>query len=58
MLKYNLHKAQKEGYRVKRPSGRAFFESIRHWTVQFDREYRGLDSPVTTIITRSINIIY
>ncbi|KAJ5414747.1 Major facilitator superfamily domain general substrate transporter [Penicillium cosmopolitanum] len=36
MLKYNLHKAQKEGYRIKRPSGRTFFESIRHWTVQFD----------------------
>jgi len=40
MLKYNLHKAQKEGYRVRRPSGRTFLESVWHWTVQFDCEYR------------------
>ncbi|CDM28020.1 hypothetical protein DTO013E5_4044 [Penicillium roqueforti] len=36
MLKYNLHKAEKEGYRIKRPSGRTVFESIQHWTVEFD----------------------
>lgn len=39
MLKYNLYKAEKEGYRIKRPSGRTMLESIWHWTVQFDREY-------------------
>ncbi|KAJ5929610.1 Major facilitator superfamily domain general substrate transporter [Penicillium verhagenii] len=36
MLKYNLHKAEKEGHRSKRPSGRTVFESIWHWTVEFD----------------------
>ncbi|KAL2821835.1 major facilitator superfamily domain-containing protein [Aspergillus cavernicola] len=36
MLKYNLYKAQREGYRVQRPSGRTVLESIRHWSVEFD----------------------
>ncbi|KAJ5273537.1 Major facilitator superfamily domain general substrate transporter [Penicillium angulare] len=36
MLKYNLHKAEKEGHRIKRPSGRTVLESIWHWTVEFD----------------------
>ncbi|KAJ5426691.1 hypothetical protein N7465_001761 [Penicillium sp. CMV-2018d] len=36
MLKYNLYKAEKEGYRIKRPSGRTVIESIRHWTIEFD----------------------
>ncbi|KAL2838040.1 major facilitator superfamily domain-containing protein [Aspergillus pseudoustus] len=36
MLKYNLIKAQREGYRVKRPSGRSVLESIQHWSVEFD----------------------
>ncbi|KAL4803241.1 major facilitator superfamily domain-containing protein [Aspergillus unguis] len=36
MLKYNLYKAQREGYRVKRPSGRTWIESIKHWGVEFD----------------------
>ncbi|KAL4907939.1 hypothetical protein BDW74DRAFT_113882 [Aspergillus multicolor] len=36
MLKYNLYKAQREGYRIKRPSGRTVLESIRHWSVEFD----------------------
>lgn len=40
MLKYNLHKAEKEGHRIKRPSGRTVFESIWHWTIEFDRKYR------------------
>lgn len=38
ILKYNLIKAHREGYRVKRPSGRTVLESIQHWTIQFDRE--------------------
>lgn len=38
ILKYNLLKAHKEGYRVKRPSGRTVWESIQHWTVEFDCE--------------------
>ncbi|CAI7641460.1 unnamed protein product [Penicillium glandicola] len=36
ILKCNLHKAEKEGYRIKRPSGRTVLESIRHWTIEFD----------------------
>ncbi|KAL4793135.1 major facilitator superfamily domain-containing protein [Aspergillus venezuelensis] len=36
ILKYNLLEAQREGYRVKRPSGRTVLESIQHWSVQFD----------------------
>jgi hypothetical protein len=39
MLKYNLYKAEKEGYRIKRPSGRTVVESIRHWTIEFDGKY-------------------
>jgi MFS family permease len=39
MLKYNLHKAQQEGYRIRRPSGRTVLESIRHWSVEFDCTY-------------------
>ncbi|KAJ5698425.1 Major facilitator superfamily domain general substrate transporter [Penicillium macrosclerotiorum] len=36
MLKYNLYKAEKEGHRIKRPSGRTVLESIWYWTVQVD----------------------
>lgn len=36
MLKWNLHKAEEEGYRIKRPSGRTIWESICHWTIEFD----------------------
>ncbi|CAG8177249.1 unnamed protein product [Penicillium salamii] len=36
MLKWNLHKAEEEGYRIKRPSGRRIWESICHWTIEFD----------------------
>ncbi|KAL3468180.1 major facilitator superfamily domain-containing protein [Aspergillus heterothallicus] len=36
MLKYNLLKAHREGYRVKRPSGRSIWESIQYWSVEFD----------------------
>ncbi|KAJ6015644.1 Major facilitator superfamily domain general substrate transporter [Penicillium herquei] len=36
MLKWNLHKAEKEGHRIKRPSGRTVWESIWHWTIEFD----------------------
>ncbi|KAJ5810960.1 Major facilitator superfamily domain general substrate transporter [Penicillium robsamsonii] len=36
VLKCNLRKAEKEGYRIKRPSGRTVLESICHWTVEFD----------------------
>ncbi|KAJ5373511.1 Major facilitator superfamily domain general substrate transporter [Penicillium concentricum] len=36
MLKCNLRKAEKEGYRIKRPSGRTVLESICHWTIEFD----------------------
>ncbi|KAL4920380.1 major facilitator superfamily domain-containing protein [Aspergillus aurantiobrunneus] len=36
ILKYNLSKAQREGYRIRRPSGRTIFESIKHWTIEFD----------------------
>ena len=39
MLKYNLHKAQQEGYCIRRPSGRTVLESIRHWSVEFDCTY-------------------
>lgn len=39
ILKYNLLKAHKEGYNVKRPSGRTVWESIQHWTVEFDCEF-------------------
>lgn len=44
MMKYNLYKAQKEGYRVKRPSGRTILESIWHWIIQFDCKYHELHS--------------
>ncbi|OJJ42665.1 hypothetical protein ASPZODRAFT_137047 [Penicilliopsis zonata CBS 506.65] len=36
ILKYNLYKAEKEGHRIKRPSGRTLLESIVHYTVEFD----------------------
>ncbi|KAL3471477.1 major facilitator superfamily domain-containing protein [Aspergillus californicus] len=36
MLKYNLYKAHRDGYQVKRPSGRTVLESIRHWSIEFD----------------------
>ncbi|KAJ5167170.1 Major facilitator superfamily domain general substrate transporter [Penicillium canariense] len=36
MLKYNLHKAEREGYRIRRPSGRTISESIWHWILEFD----------------------
>jgi MFS family permease len=38
VLKYNLRKAEKQGHRVKEPSGRNVFQSIKHWVLEFDRE--------------------
>lgn len=38
ILKFNLKKAQKEGLAVKEPSGRTWWQSIWHYTVEFDGE--------------------
>lgn len=38
ILKSNLNKAKKTGMMVKQPSGRNIFQSIWHYTKEFDRE--------------------
>ena len=39
ILKYNLRKAEKKGTVVKVKSGRTWYQSIWHYTVEFDGEY-------------------
>lgn len=38
LLKFNLHKAKKEGILVTENSGRTFFQSVWYYSVEFDGE--------------------
>ncbi|KAJ5371588.1 Major facilitator superfamily domain general substrate transporter [Penicillium concentricum] len=36
MLKANLRKAEREGHRIQKKSGRTFLQSVWHWIIEFD----------------------
>ncbi|KAJ5407632.1 hypothetical protein N7509_001515 [Penicillium cosmopolitanum] len=36
VLKSTLRKAEKQGHRIKEPSGRTIFQSIKYWALEFD----------------------
>lgn len=38
VLKSTLRKAEKQGHRIKEPSGRTIFQSIKYWALEFDSE--------------------
>jgi MFS family permease len=38
-LRYQISKAQKQGHMVREPSGRTFWESVVHWTKEFDCKF-------------------
>jgi MFS family permease len=39
ILKSTLRKAEKQGHRIRKPSGRSLFQNVCHWTMEFDCQY-------------------